>query len=176
MEDQVRVLLWFVDGCGSNGQILQMAYYISQHKCLEIATTSSSCHEAELRWTAELFLFLLLEFCSKLQLASMMLTTARLEPVGCLGSSIRNPEMCLQTTTASFIYAQITIIIIITDIHSISSTDIHQAASSHRSEHFLVMKINSKRPCQTVWKTQGSKTDGHVPLTSDSDRLIAGDW
>jgi len=59
----------------------------------------------------------------------MMLTTARLEPVGCLGSSIRNPEMCLQTTTASFIYAQITIIIIITDIHSISSTDIHQAAS-----------------------------------------------
>ena len=49
MEDQVRVLLRFVEGCGSNGQILQMAHYISQHKCLEIATISSSCHEAELR-------------------------------------------------------------------------------------------------------------------------------
>ena len=29
MKDQVRVLLRSVEGCGSNGQIIQMAHYIS---------------------------------------------------------------------------------------------------------------------------------------------------
>jgi len=39
VEDHVRVSLRSAEGCGSNGQILQMAHYISR---LEIAMISSS--------------------------------------------------------------------------------------------------------------------------------------